>query len=77
MNPIKIVTLDNLEKYTEIVENKLEERVSEPSENGTSGDILATDGSGTRYWKKVNTAEECTDEEILQIFAEDSGKSSQ
>lgn len=73
MDPIKIVTLGNLETYTEIVETKLEERVSEPSNDGTSGDILATDGLGTRYWKKVNTPEECTDKEIEEIFAEDSG----
>lgn len=38
--------------YTETeVDTKLAGKISEPASDGTSGQVLATDGNGGRYWK--------------------------
>lgn len=76
MDPIKIVTKDNLEKYTEIIKEKLDERISEPEDDGNEGNVLATDGDGTRYWKEVEFPESCTDEEVKEIFSDNKSEPS-
>lgn len=50
--------------------NELEKKINEPSSEGTSGQVLSTNGNGGRYWvnkgsnKNGLTWEECTDNEF-------------
>lgn len=45
----KVVSNSNLEKYTELIKDKLEKKMNKPENNGESGNILATDGNGISY----------------------------
>lgn len=67
MEPTKIITKENLETYTTIVKSKLNERISEPTTEGTENMVLRTDGKGNRYWSEIEEAQACTIEDIKEI----------
>lgn len=67
MNKIKFISESNLETYTETVKSKLDERISEPTEDGTKDMVLKTDGNGIRYWSEIGRPASCTKEEIEEI----------
>lgn len=64
---INYVSKDNLVTYTNIVKTKLNERIPEPTEDGTENMVLRTDGKGTRYWSEIGEAQACTREDIEEI----------
>lgn len=66
----KIVNLNNLSKYTEILKEKINARIQEPLIEGKAGDVLSIDENGDRIWRTYieKTYEDYTEEDILDIF---------
>lgn len=55
ITPVTLNGYGILDAYTKTeVENALRQKISEPSNDGTSGQVLATDGHGGRYWKTAS-----------------------
>lgn len=47
----------------------LNDRIPEPSQDGTAGQVLATDGSGGRYWtNQTGGSASMTDDDILECL---------
>lgn len=47
----------------------LNDRIPEPSQDGTAGQVLATDGSGGRYWtNQTGGGASMTDDDILECL---------
>ena len=68
MEKLQLISKSNLEVYTAKVKEKLSERISEPTVDGKSANVLATDGKGGRYWLDIGIPEDYTKEEIKAIF---------
>lgn len=52
-----VITADNLNDIQDSIialESEIDDKVNEPSTEGTAGQVLATDGTGGRYWKTVS-----------------------
>lgn len=65
---INYISKDNLSKYTELLEEKLNDKIKEPLLEGQSGDVLTIDGLGNRIWKTYNEIwEDYTKEDIEEI----------
>lgn len=66
---IKYISKNNLSKYTEILKEKLGEKINEPLIDGIEGDVLTIDEDGNRIWKTFSfSIEGCDESEILDIF---------
>lgn len=47
------VLVGDLNDNADIIDTALESKINEPSNEGTNGQVLATDGNGGRFWKSV------------------------
>lgn len=52
-----------------VIMQALNDRISEPAQDGTTGQVLATDGSGGRYWTdQTDGGGAMTDDDILECL---------
>lgn len=47
------VLVGDLNDNSDTIDGALERKINEPSNEGTNGQVLATDGNGGRFWKSV------------------------